>query len=186
MSLISNLFNNEAFVQSLGFIGIFAGIVSFHMTKRSGILIFQIVCCSFFAIQLTILEAYSGAIINFIGIGRGIIYSMRGKYKWADCRFVPYCMITLFVSTGIVTAFIEGPLGLLPAGAMIVQSIAQFSSVERRIRIISLFASPLWIIYHVAVGSLGGWIGEMFMLLSISLSLIKPQRGDTGTTECEK
>ena len=173
--------NSDFFTQLLGFIGISAGLISFHMKKRTGILILQIICCTLFATQLLILSAYSGAIINIIGIIRGVIYSMKEKYKWANSSAVPLVMIVLFIVTGIISSSAEGLIALAPSGAMTIQSIAQFSKEERRIRLISLFASPLWIIYHIFVGSLAGWIGEIFMVISIILAIATHRKSDTGT-----
>lgn len=186
MSQLIDFLSGDIVIQVLGFIGISAGLVSFHMKRRGGILVFQILCCIFFAVQLILLGAYSGAVINIIGIFRGIIYSMRGKYGWTSSRAVPISMIALFIITGVTTSLIEGPLALLPAGAMTVQSIAQFMKDERRIRIISLFGSPLWIVYHVTAGSLGGWLGEIFMMISIAIAIITNEKRDTGTPDAAK
>ena len=184
MSAILDFFTSEFFVQALGFAGISAGIVSFHMKKRGGILIFQIICCVLFAIQMCLLSAYSGAVINALGIVRGIIYSLRGKCKWASSKLIPYTMIVLFMASGVFTCIGgEGLIAFLPACAMTVQSIAQFCKEERSIRIISLFGSPLWIVYHVTVGSLAGWMGEIFMLISITLAIITNRKHGTDTNE---
>ena len=186
MSIIYNLLHEEIFVQTLGFLGITAGLVSFHMKNRRRILVFQIICSTLFALQLFLLEAYSGAVINLIGILRGIIYSMKERYPWASSSAVPCIMIALFITTGLVTVGKEGPVSLLPSLAMTVQSVAQFSENERRIRFLSIFASPFWITYHFISGSIGGWVGEIFMLISIITSLITYKKSDTDVTVSEK
>ena len=180
MQYIVDFLKSDFFTQGLGFVGMGAGLISFHMKRRSGILIFQTLCCTLFAVQLMILSNFSGAIINMIGIVRGVIYSLSEKYKWASSKIIPYVMITLFITTGIILLPIEGPVALLPSMAMTVQSIAQFSKDEMRIRFLSLFGSPLWIVYHVFGGSLGGWIGEIVMMISILSSMAYRKKSDTG------
>jgi hypothetical protein len=163
----------DAIIQSLGFIAMGAGLMSFHARTRRGILIGQMICCLLFTLQLSLLDAISGAIINFIGMLRAPIYSMRGKYRWADSYAIPCVLIILLLAVGAFTAYYEGFFALLPALAMVVQSVAQFMTHPRQMRIISLFSSPCWMIYHLYVGSLGGSIGEIAMVISIIIALLR-------------
>ena len=171
--------------QALGFLAMGAGLVSFQMQKRSTIIAFQVLCNVLFIIQLAMLCKVSGVLFNTLGLVRGIIYSMRGKYKWADARFIPVTFIALIVGSSIILSVYESPFALLPAGAMTLVSISQFMRSENLVRIIALPASPLWIIYHLVYsGSLGGWLGEIFIILSILVSLIRYReaQGKIGNT----
>lgn len=163
-----------AFTQALGFLATSAGLISFQMKRRGDILVCQMLCSMLFAVQLAFLGKLSGVIFNVLGMIRAIIYSQRGKYKWADSNAFPIVFIILFVSISTVLAFVESPFALLPAGAMTVISISQFLKRERLIRSVALAASPMWIIYHLLYShSVGGWAGEIFIMLSIVVSLIR-------------
>lgn len=161
----------DVLIQLIGFAAMALGIFSFQMKKRNGILILQTVAGFLWGLQFFFLGKYTGAALNGVSVARNILYSFKEKHKWARSKLLPAAVITAFFLSGIFTY--DGIISLCPTAAMIISSVALFISDEKKIRILSLFVSPLWLIYDAASFSIAGVISEIFTLTSIFIALYR-------------
>ena len=69
-------------------------------------------------------------------------------------------------------------LELLPVIAVTVTSVAYRLPGGGQVRVLSLFASPLWLIYNALNGSVGGTISDSLATVSILVGMYKHDRSE--------
>lgn len=166
--------------QLIGFFGLCCNVISYQQKKKTALILCQLFGGLLFAVHFLMLGSYIGAMMNVIAFIRAIVFSRnigseRLKHIWAGglvaLCFVCYVLnFTLFkMEWGLANGIIQA----LPILAMFF-AITSFTMKDAgRIRIFSLFASPLWLVYNVIVHSLGGAICEILSLVSILLGIIR-------------
>ena len=160
-------------IQSIGFLAMAIGILSFQRKRRAAIIGFQMTASTLWSIQFLLLGGYSGTIQNVLCIARGFVLVQKGKRKWADSYYTLAAIIFCFAATGFITVGLEGAWALLPIGASIASSIALFMDKEEILRKLSLIVSPLWLVYNVHTGSIAGIVAETFTIISILIALYR-------------
>lgn len=159
----------DILIQLIGFAAMTLGILSYQAKRRNTILLMQMLGSILWSIQFYGLGAYTGMALNAVVILRNTLYAQRGKRAWAECPLLPACIMAAFLLAGVLTW--EGPISLLPMVAMIISTVALYIKDERRIRLLSLFVSPPWLIYDALCFSLGGVLTEVFTIVSILIAL---------------
>ncbi len=94
------------------------------------------------------------------------MYFLRNK---KPNKLVLVLFITLFILAGIVTW--RGWFSLLPVVGMILTTYGMWQLNEQMMRKTFLYGSPLWLIYGLSTGSIGGVLNEILNLISTSTAL---------------
>lgn len=159
----------DAFVQILGFAAMGLGIGSFQLKTRKGILFMQLVASLLWTTHFFLLGKFTGAALNGVAILRNAVYMQKDRFSWVRSAAVPAVTGAAFVLCGILTW--DGFMSIFPTAAMVLSSVSLYITEEKKIRIISLFVSPLWLIYDAWSFSVGGVAAEVFTIVSILLAL---------------
>lgn len=67
----------------------------------------------------------------------------------------------------------ESPVSLLAIAGVMFESAAGWMRTEKRIRIVSLFATPCWFTYNIVCGAYGSAVGSVLAFVSIVTALIR-------------
>ena len=159
----------DIFVQLLGFGAMALGICSYQAKTRRGILLMQLSAAALWTSQFFFLGKYTGTALNLVLIVRNLVYMQKDKHAWVRSKYVPIITAAAFILCGIFTW--EGFMSVFPTAAMVLSSISLYITEERKIRIISLFVSPLWLIYDAWSFSIGGTVSEIFTIISILIAM---------------
>ena len=156
------------------------------------VVLFQLFAALFFSINFLMIKAYTGALLNFIGIIRALVFVNREKLK-ADHPFWLVFFIVAFGSMyplSFIAFDVKPILGnliieILPVIAMILSTISFRLTKAKDIRRFGLFSSPMWLIYNIYWIAIGAIISEILNLMSIIIGIIrfdlkKRQNGETG------
>ncbi len=168
-------------IQAIGFVAMALGILSFQAKSRTGILLMQMTAGLIWMTQFLLLGAYTGAFLNVVGAVRNLIYSRKEKVKFLNSPAVPALIMTAFVTVGMLTY--DGPMSLLPVAAMLISSVALYITEERKIRFLSFFVSPPWLVYDAYTGSIPGVAAEIFTICSIGIAIWRYDIRKTKNTE---
>lgn len=122
-------------------------------------------------IHYIMLGAYGGAIPNFVGIFRELIFINREKTKWANRMIWPIVFIVLNWLLGIRT--FSSPINILPIAASTFVTISLWNRKPNITKLISIPVSMTFMIYDFFVGSWAGIANESLALISIALYFIK-------------
>ena len=137
------------------------------------ILFFQILSGTLFTIHFTLLGATLGGVLNFFGMLRSIVFYNKDK-KWAEGSIWLYVFSGIFIITGIF--FWEGWISLFPMVSMIISTVCFWVTNPKKVRLLMLPASPLWMVYNLMNKSIGGFLTETFVLCSVIIGMIRFDR----------
>lgn len=159
-----------AIAQIVGFAALIFAMISYQMKTQKGIVLIQIVSCSFFALHFLLLNAYTGALMNLIAAVRSVVFANKDK-KWGKSNW--WIIFFSFVCIVAVGFTWEGALSLMPMAGMVLTSVAWGIEKASLVRLISLPSSPLWIVYNFICGSTAGVLTEVFVMISIITAMIR-------------
>jgi hypothetical protein len=123
-----------------------------------------------FAIQLFMLGALTGAVLDVVSFIRTFIFSKREKKKWAQSPFWLIFFVCVMITTGILTW--DTYVSIFAIMGTLLSTFALWMKNPKYIRIISLFVGPCWITYNAIIGSVPGILNEVVAMTSIIVGLI--------------
>lgn len=178
----------EILTQVIGIVAMSFGILSYLNKNQRGIMIFQLLATTFFSIHFFLLNAITGCLLNVLGVVRAAVYSQRSTRKWAAHPVWIYIFSAASLGIYVLsfTVFGKEPtawmliLELLPVIATAVTSVAYRMPGGGQVRVLSLFSSPLWLIYNACNGSIGGFISDSLAIISIFVGMYKHDRKKKG------
>ena len=159
--------------QIIGIIAFCLAVWSFQQNEHKKIVLLQLLANLCFIIHFYLIGAFTGALLNFIGFVRSIVFLCKNQ-KWAAGNFWLVFFSLLCIAAGIYTW--QGPLSLLPMMAMVLTTIAFGIESPRLTRLFSFPSSPLWLIYNIINGSWGGALTECFNMASILIAMFRFDR----------
>ncbi len=124
-----------------------------------------------YVIQYFLLSAFSGAVMDLLGIGATFIAQKKNSpfFKKHLLLFVIPLYIAI-IGTGL--ALYENIFSLLPIIGVVLQTSAFFLEKERIIRIVSLLGCPCWLVYDIVNQAYGSMLGDCLGMISLIWSLL--------------
>ncbi len=156
--------------QIIGFCGLALNGLSFQQKKRKGILSFQICAAAMFIVHYILLGAYTGAVLNFLGLLRSLVFINNDK-KWAKSPAWLGVFIVVF-SVASVATWVDW-YSFLPATAMILTTVSYWLKNETKIRLVTFPSSPCWLVYNIITGSIAGIATEAVVMISLIVAIVR-------------
>ena len=156
-------------------IGVFAValfVLSYQQKKRKNIIICNAVSRALYVIQYILLSAFSGAVLDILGIFASII--SQKKNSPVIKRFLPFIIITvnaIIIAVGLL--LYKTPLDLLPIFGVALHTGAFWLTNEKFIRIVSFLGSPFWLVYNLLSSAFGSAVGDILTMCSIGLAILR-------------
>lgn len=170
----------DIFAQIIGIVAMVITCLSFQCKEKKNVLLFQLTGSAFFTINFFLLDAFSGALLNAIGIFRAIVFiNEKTFHPKHPAWLVAFCFIFLLSYVSVFTLFdkqftIKNMISeLLPVIAMIASTISFRYSDAKTVRQYGLISSPLWLIYNIISFSVGAIICEILNLFSIVIGIFR-------------
>lgn len=177
----------EKTAQIIGIIAMVINICSFVQKEQKNIIAMQFVGSILFAINMLMLDAITGGLMNVAGIVRGFIFLNKkrlGKLKWVFTGglFVLYIALYIcgFVVLGKDPSIRNLIVEFLPVFAMIVMTLGYALEGAKKTRVFGFINSPPWLIYNIMNRTIGGIICEVFCISSIILGMILYDRKESN------
>lgn len=167
--------------QFVGFVAIAVAFLSFQAKKKSKILAIQALASFVWSVHFFMIGAFAGAILNFIAIGRNLLYAKREDWKWLNGVWLPTVISIIISVVSIMTRETWLDVILLPS--TILSSYAYCLGSERTIRNSSVFVSLTWLIFSIVNISISGVIAEAFNLTSLTIAIIRFRNAKKFKTE---
>ncbi|MBQ7380960.1 MAG: YgjV family protein [Clostridia bacterium] len=166
--------------QLLGIFGLGCNVISYQQKKKVTLILCQLFGGLFFSIHFFMLGDYIGSMLNAIALVRAIIFAKVIKTKrseriWAGV-FIALCVATYpltFTVFGVEPLPFTLALKSLPVIAMCVGTVSFTMENAGKVRFLSLFNSPLWLINNIVELSWGGILCETLSLCSIVLGIFR-------------
>ncbi len=182
------------FVQGLGVIGILFMTISVQFNTHGKIMLFKTLGTLMFVIQYFFLGAYTGMILDFIGIIRNFIFAENVK-KGKDNKpwIIGFTIFTIIV--GVITIILTwnklvGNMSSITNNYTIMTILAVTLSIfsiiakslttvayglkdPHKLRCLNFPSSTLWLVYNSIYFSLSGVANEIFVMSSIIVAEIR-------------
>lgn len=174
MELIAQLVG----IAAMGFI-----ILSYQRKTRSGVIAFQLWGGALFAVNFWLLGAPMGCIMNILAAIRAIVFLNREKLKANHPAWLAGFILLYLLSYGLTFTVLDKPATLfnlvveaLPVIGMIAATLSFRKQDAAAIRRYALVSSPCWLLYNIAVFSLGAILCEVMSLGSILIGIFRLDR----------
>lgn len=151
-------------------IGAMIFLFSIYQQKNINKLIICKLCADIcWSVHYLCLGAIGGAIPNFVGIFRELVFVNRKEKNWADKIIWPIFFISVNLTLGIVT--MKSYINFLPIVASVFVTISLWLKNPLLTKIISFPVSCSFLIYDIFVESWVGVFNESLSLISILIAL---------------
>lgn len=176
--------------QTIGIVAMTFNIFSYQQKKQVGVLFFQLIGSVLFTVHFFMMKAYTGGLMNAIGIVRAVVFLKRDLFKservaWFVGFEIVYATCYVLTFTAFKTPFTLGNalFELLPVFGMTLTTVAFRSRSARTTRALGLINSPAWLIYNVFVKSYGAICCEAVSLISIIIGFFRLDQKSEETKE---
>lgn len=176
LSDLINQFSNPitAIAQIIGFVPMVLSYFLFYFNNRKSIITTKAISDLLWMIHFLMLGAYTGAFSNAVCAVREIVFSQRGKKKWASNIAVPivFCIFTLSLTLFSWAGFKT----LLPIVGSCLGLIGYWCNDPKNIRKFNFPGLVLWLIYGILTLSLSTIICNVVSITSIIITEIKVRK----------
>ena len=170
----------EIFAQAVGIVAMFFFVFSYQQKKAKSIITWQMIGTLLFTINFFMLGEYLGAILNFIGFVRAVLFLKKEKLHtdsvaWLIGFTVAYLgayalTFTVFGTEPTLPNFI---LQCCPVLGMFFQHLGLRNEDTRKIRALCLVGSVAWLIFNCFAFAIGAILCETFNIISIIVAFIR-------------
>ena len=171
----------EIIAQILGVFAIILGFLSYQTKSSKGVLAFQSLTTVTFTVHYLLLGAYSGMIMNAVGIIRNFFY-YNGDKKFFSWKGWP-----------IIFALVSGTLGVLAweawysvfvVAGIVINTVCMSFKNAQNIRKSILVTSPMVLTYDLFAKSYSGAVYEAVAIVSSAIGLYRfySKKEDSDTT----
>ena len=156
--------------QTIGYIGFVIGVIAFQSNKHKTIVLSKALTDICFGLQYLMLGAYTGALINCIGIVRNLTLA-RVKDK-SRSQIVATAIFVLLIALASVLTW-SGPLSILAMIGKIFTTISFSIKNTKILRFLTIPSCILWGIYDFATGAYGAMLYEAAGMVSILIAWVR-------------
>ncbi len=153
-----------------GIIAVALFLLCFQLKTRRSIIICNIMSRTMYVLQYILLFAFVGAAMDTSALLSSLLASKK------DSRFVrrfriPILIFVNAVIVGVGLLLYESIFSIAAILGVLFETVALWMKREQVIRILSLIAAPLWLIYNVSCGAWGSAVGCVLTIISIIVAL---------------
>ena len=170
----------DFWIQSIGVVAMVLSVVSSQFKSKRSILLCMCAASALFAVNMFLLGAIMGGIMNVLGVARAIAYMNKDRLiipvKVLNGMFVAAYLVSYVLSFTLIGNEPSARnliLELLPIVGTSVLTFAFSGHNSKVIRIAGFIKSPCWLVYNIFNMSIGGICCETFGLVSALTSLVR-------------
>lgn len=160
----------EIIIQVIGFAGFALAVLTFQSNKHKNITLIKCASDALFVIQFIMLGAYTGAMMNGIGVIRNIVYAKLVDDKKSVKGAVIFFSIIVIIC-GIFTW--NGWISLLAIVGKLLSTLSYAFKNPKNVRRMTIPVCLVWGIYDFICGSWAGVLTEIFTLTSIAIAFFR-------------
>ncbi len=170
----------ELVAQAIGIFAMVAIVLSYQCKNKKRLLILQMIGNVLFAVNMLMIGAYVGGLLNAIGIVRALVYMRKDRLK-LPIRIVNLLFIASYLASYVLVFTVFGKaftllnaiVELLPIIGITALTFGFAGSDARFVRRCSLINSPCWLIYNSVNLAIGGILCEVISLISLTTAMIR-------------
>lgn len=181
-------------VQAIGFFAIVMNIVAMQFNSHGFIMLFKSLGSFLFCLQYLLLGAFSGLVMDFIGVVRNFIFAYNVKKgrsnKWWIVFFSVFTVVAGVITIALTWTATLATLSRWSSNATLLIILAIFISIisilakllstigygfknPHTIRMVNLPTFCMWIVYNFIVGSFAGMLSDSMSIGSIIIAEVR-------------
>lgn len=165
-------------IQIIGFVAMAFCIGSYQVKSGRGLILCKTAGDLLYVVHYLLLGSYSGCVTLGVSAVNQIVYSFRGRQKWADWKGWRWLFSGLMVATCLLVW--RGSFRISNVFAMVSMlsvSLTAWSDNAQVMRVNKLFlAGPLWVVYTIAAGSISNLLCEVIGMASAAAGIYRYRR----------
>ena len=166
--------------QIIGIFAMAANVAAYQFKNKRNVILCQLAGSALFAVNMFMLDALMGGLLNVVGIVRAIVYINKDRLK-IPVKLVNGIFMALYLASYILVFAVFGKeptsfnllIEILPLIGMGVMTVGLSMKDSKAIRVCGFINSPCWLIYNSLVFSLGGILCEVFGIVSAISAYIR-------------
>ena len=143
----------------------------YQQNTRKGIILSKLSADVCWVVHYLCIGGVAGAIPNFVGIFRELIFVNRKKQKWANLVVWPILFILLNFCLALRTFY--SPFNILPIAASALVTILLWIDNPWLTKLFSIPVCVSFMVYDIYIGSYIGIVNEAISILSIFIFITK-------------
>ena len=156
----------------VGVLAVILFVSSYQIKKRNGIILCNAISRVLYILQYLLLLAFEGAVLDVLGLVSSVLAQKK------DAPFLTRFRLPVFltVNVAMITAGVllyRDIFSLFPLVGVLLHTNAFWISNEKRIRLMSFFGSPFWLVYNLRSLAIGSAIGDAMTIVSIGLAILR-------------
>ena len=155
--------------QIFGILGFFAAVIRLQFKSKRAMMLGCIPMYVFFGLQFYMFEAWVALFLVSFGILRIVALSVNLSKAKRQIFVAAYLSVTLVVSLWMAEALIA--LIIMPSPFVV--TVAELQKCAVRYRVFFMISHMQWLIFHTAIGSVGGVLTEIGNLASNISGLVR-------------
>lgn len=173
----------KTIAQVIGFVAVAENLLIYLSNRRERILLWKAVSDALWLVNYLLMGGFTGAMLNAVALVREGVFSLRGKAKWADGKWIPALFLALtWLSPAL--EWINGGaftwLPLLPAFGSMIFVLGFYVKNTVFTKASSLVGNALWLTYAILIGNTAGLVGNVLMLASALIGLWRERQAKQG------
>ena len=157
-------------IAGLGAVALY--LLCFQLKEAKKLLACRFLSSILYVVQYILLFAFVGAAMDASAAVTSY-FAYKKDAPWVKKYKIPILIVTNLTIIAVGILLYENIFSLLPIAGVLFESAAGWMKNEKRIRIVSLFAVPCWLVYNVISRAYGSVIGSALALISIIVALIR-------------
>ncbi len=157
--------------QGLGLIAMSSLLIGYQQTKREKLLACKLTADVFWTAHYLVLGGYAGAIPNFVGIFRELVFINRERKKWAS--YIIWPIIFIVIGWGMGAFTFKSAWNILPILSSTAATLSLWFKNPKLTKMVIIPACTSYLIYNITVGSYVGILNESFSIISLLISLTR-------------
>lgn len=162
-------------IAGLGAVALY--LLCFQLKEAKKLLACRFLSSILYVVQYLLLFAFVGAAMDASATVTSY-FAYKKDTPWVKKYKIPILIITNLAIVVVGILLYENIFSLLPIAGVLFESAAGWMKNEKRIRIVSLFAVPCWLVYNVISRAYGSVIGSILALVSIIVALVRYSKAE--------
>lgn len=170
-----------------GVVAVSLFLICFQLKERRSIIVCNILSRAAYILQYILLFAFVGAAMD----GAALLSSLiAGKRDTAFVRKhrVPILIFVNSVIVGVGLLLYDDIYSIAAIVGVLLETVALWMTREQIIRILSLIAAPVWLLYNAHCGAWGSVVGNALTVISIvaALFIYRKKSGKGKAADADK
>lgn len=158
--------------QIVGILAVVSFLLSYQFKKRKHIIFVNALSSGLYVLQYILLGALEGAAIDILSAVATVVASNKDKsFILKRLKLVVILLNLSFLVAGLM--LYKNIFSLFPIMGAMMQTGAFWLSEEKKIRRMSFFGAPFWLVYNAVSKAYGSALGSILCMISIGLAIYR-------------